>query len=123
MEKRKIGIFAIILFLLIGLGSFVFANPDSEKEYQKGGEVENVEDGSSKKDSKDKETETKDDSKKLETVNEDYDYFEVVNRNDYNNQLNVTTPSNNENNQSENNDSQVKPGDDSYKKALESVKK
>lgn len=98
MEKRKIGIFAIILFLLIGLGSFVFANPDSEKEYQKGGEVENVEDGSSKKDSKDKETETKDDSKKLETVNEDYDYFEVVNRNDYNNQLNVTTPSNNENN-------------------------
>lgn len=123
MEKKKIGIFAIILFLLIGLGSFVFANPDSEKEYQKGGEVETVEDGSSKKDSKEKETEKTDDSKKLETVQDSHDYLEVVNRYDDNYQLNITTPNNNENNQSENNGSQVKPADDSYKKALEAVKK
>ena len=31
MEKKRIAILAVILFLLIGLGTFVFANPSQEE--------------------------------------------------------------------------------------------
>ena len=34
MDKKKIGLIAILLFLLIGLGSFVFANPDNEEKFE-----------------------------------------------------------------------------------------
>ena len=34
MDKKKIGLIAILLFLLIGLGSFVFANPDNEENFE-----------------------------------------------------------------------------------------
>ena len=33
MNKKKIGLVAILLFLFLGLGSFVFANPDNEAKF------------------------------------------------------------------------------------------
>ena len=34
MDKKKIGILAILLFLIIGLGTFVFANPDNQENFK-----------------------------------------------------------------------------------------
>ena len=34
MDKKKIGILAILLFLIIGLGTFVFANPDNQEKFK-----------------------------------------------------------------------------------------
>ncbi len=36
MDKKKIGLIAIVLFLIIGLGSFVFANPDNQENFEEG---------------------------------------------------------------------------------------
>ena len=34
MDKKKIALIVVVLFLLIGLGSFVFANPDQEENLE-----------------------------------------------------------------------------------------
>ncbi len=36
MDKKKIGLIVVILFLLVGLGTFVFANPNNEENLLKG---------------------------------------------------------------------------------------
>ena len=36
MNKKKIGLLIIVLFLIIGLGSFVFANPDNQENFEEG---------------------------------------------------------------------------------------
>ena len=36
MNKKKLGLLIIVLFLIIGLGSFVFANPDNQENFEKG---------------------------------------------------------------------------------------
>ncbi len=36
MDKKKIGLLIIVLFLIIGLGSFVFANPDNQENFEEG---------------------------------------------------------------------------------------
>ena len=36
MDKKKAGLLIIVLFLIIGLGSFVFANPDNQENFEKG---------------------------------------------------------------------------------------
>lgn len=36
MDKKKIGLIVVILFLLVGLGTFVFANPSNEENLLKG---------------------------------------------------------------------------------------
>ena len=54
MNKKKIGLIVIILFLLIGLGSFVFANPNEEENLKKKGkdieETEKIKDKDSEED-------------------------------------------------------------------------
>ena len=34
MDKKKIALIVVVLFLLIGLGSFVFANPDQDNNLE-----------------------------------------------------------------------------------------
>ena len=36
MNKKKAGLLIIVLFLIIGLGSFVFANPDNQENFEEG---------------------------------------------------------------------------------------
>ena len=36
MDKKKAGLLIIVLFLIIGLGSFVFANPDNQENFEEG---------------------------------------------------------------------------------------
>ncbi len=54
MDKKKIGLLIIVLFLIIGLGSFVFANPDNQENLEEG-DVEERDRLGSDKDSDDEE--------------------------------------------------------------------
>ena len=57
MDKKKIGLIAVLLFLLIGLGTFVFANPDNEEKFEPG-DTESREELESKEDEKSDSEET-----------------------------------------------------------------
>jgi hypothetical protein len=62
MNKKKIGLIVVVLFLLIGLGSFVFANPNEEENLKKKGkDIEETETIKDKDSGEDKSTETTDD--------------------------------------------------------------
>ena len=109
MNKKKIGLIVVVLFLLLGLGSFVFANPSEKENLKKGEEIEEVKD----KDSKEEESD--------EDLSTDVDALTVNNVTDKNNNTVSNITQNNGNNENGNNDPVVK--DDSYEKALEAVKK
>ena len=56
MDKKKAGLLIIVLFLIIGLGSFVFANPDNEENFEEGDiEERDRRDADSKDDNDDEE--------------------------------------------------------------------
>lgn len=59
MDKKKIGLIAIVLFLIIGLGSFVFANPDNQENLKEGGTEEREGQGTDR-DKKTNESDTND---------------------------------------------------------------
>ena len=46
MNKKKAGLLIIVLFLIIGLGSFVFANPDNQENFEEGDTEERDRQGS-----------------------------------------------------------------------------
>lgn len=107
MNKKRIGLIAIILFLVVGLGSFVFANPDSEKELERIDKEEVEKEDKTKKDLSD--DEVVQDELVNETNNVVGNVIFNTNNNDTNNNFAIDTPNNNY--------------DNSYEKALEAVKK
>lgn len=107
MNKKRIGLIAIILFLVVGLGSFVFANPDSEKELERIDKEEVEKENKNKKDLSD--DEVVQDELVNETNNVVGNVIFNTNNNDTNNNFAIDTPNNNY--------------DNSYEKALEAVKK
>ena len=107
MNKKRIGLIAIILFLVVGLGSFVFANSDSEKELERIDKEEVEKEDKTKKDLSD--DEVVQDELVNETNNVVGNVIFNTNNNDTNNNFAIDTPNNNY--------------DNSYEKALEAVKK
>ncbi len=90
MNKKKAGLLIIVLFLIIGLGSFVFANPDNQENFEEG-DIEERDrqgsdrDGSSSSDDSSNEDET--DSDVLLTDGSDNQLGNAVNNNSRGNNL------------------------------------
>ncbi len=113
MNKKKIGLIVVVLFLLIGLGSFVFANPNEEENLKKKGkDIEETETIKDKDSGEDESTETTDD-----------DGNQVLTNN------NATRTINNNRNNGNNNGSNNNGGtgnivvDNGYDEALKAVEK
>ena len=90
MNKKKAGLLIIVLFLIIGLGSFVFANPDNQENFEEGETEErdrqgSDRDGSSSSDDSSNEDET--DSDVLLTDESDNQLGNAVNNNSRGNNL------------------------------------
>ena len=60
MNKKKAGLLIIVLFLIIGLGSFVFANPDNQENFEEGETEERDRNGSQSDDNGDSDSLNKD---------------------------------------------------------------
>ena len=90
MNKKKAGLLIIVLFLIIGLGSFVFANPDNQENFEEGETEErdrqsSDRDGGSSSDDSSNEDET--DSDVLLTDGSDNQLGNAVNNNSRGNNL------------------------------------
>ena len=116
MNKKKIGLIVVVLFLLIGLGSFVFANPNEEENLKKKGkdieETETIKD----KDSGEDETTDEEDADSSQGVITVGDTNRTVN----NNRNNNANPGGNGNSDGTGN---VVVTDNGYNEALKAVEK
>ena len=116
MNKKKIGLIVVVLFLLIGLGSFVFADPNEEENLKKKGkdieETEKIKDKDSEEDESTDE-EDADSSQGVITVGD-------TNRTVNNNRNNNANPGGNGNSDGTGN---VVVTDNGYNEALKAVEK
>lgn len=122
MDKKKIGILAILLFLIIGLGTFVFANPDNQENFKDsepnaGEEVDSEADGD--KDTSEEENNGASDSETL--LSEEADSQNTQARNTVNTSGNTQNNNSNNNSGSSNNGGNSTETKDYYAEALKAV--
>ncbi len=116
MNKKKIGLIVVVLFLLIGLGSFVFANPNEEENLKKKGKDIEETEKIKEKDSEEDESTDEEDADSSQGVITVGDTNRTVN----NNRNNNANPGGNGNSDGTGN---VVVTDNGYNEALKAVEK